>query len=378
MTAPKLRFREFSDEWKAGKLGDFAKISAGGDIDKAKLSKVGKFPVIANALTNDGIIGFYDDFKVKTPTVTVTGRGDVGHAKARFVNYTPVVRLLTIESDFDPVFLENAINEARIFVESTGVPQLTSPQLGNIRINFPSLPEQEKIAKFLAAVDARIDAGARKLELLRDYKTAVSRKTFARSLRFPGFSDEWISRKLGEISQKMKSGGTPTSTNKSYYGGKIPFLSIADMTKQGKYLTKTAKTITESGLANSSAWLVPENSLIYSMYASVGLVAINKIPIATSQAMMDIILDENLADLEFVYYALDNFREKVSRYVMTGTQGNLNAEVVKNIEILLPTLPEQQKIASLLSALDDKISQNSRNLTALREFKKALLQRLIV
>ena len=137
---------------------------AGGDIDKNKVVGEGKYPIYANALTNDGIVGYYEDYyRVKAPAVTITGRGDVGHAKARIVNFTPVVRLLTIRSNHDVYFLENAINNQGSVVESTGVPQLTVPQLGNYIIQFPdSLDEETRIGTFLKHFDNLITLHQRK------------------------------------------------------------------------------------------------------------------------------------------------------------------------------------------------------------------------
>lgn len=128
---------------------------AGGDIDKSKIVENGKYPIYANALTNDGIVGYYDDYyRVKAPAVTVTGRGDVGHAQARTVDFTPVVRLLTIRSEHDAYFLENAINNHSVIVESTGVPQLTVPQLENYMIQFPKTIEEEtKIGEYFRNLD---------------------------------------------------------------------------------------------------------------------------------------------------------------------------------------------------------------------------------
>lgn len=120
-------------------------IIAGGDIDKELLCDNGQYPVVANALTNNGIIGYYHQFyRVEAPAVTVTGRGDVGYAQARLVNFTPVVRLLAIKSKHDVFFLENAINQGEVIVESTGVPQLTIPQLSNRVISFPKTEQEEK------------------------------------------------------------------------------------------------------------------------------------------------------------------------------------------------------------------------------------------
>ena len=141
------------EQRKLGKESDF--IVAGGDIDKNKILDKGKFPVIANALTNEGIVGYYNDkYKIKAPAVTVTGRGDVGHALARNVDFTPVVRLLTIKSKHYNYFLENAINCVNIVVESTGVPQLTVPQLENYEIKFPKDNNEEiKIGNLFNKLD---------------------------------------------------------------------------------------------------------------------------------------------------------------------------------------------------------------------------------
>ena len=176
---PELRFKGYTDAWEKRRLRDISKISAGGDVNKDKLTKIGKYPVLANSLTNDGIIGYYEDYKVKAPAVTVTGRGDVGHAKARHIGYTPTVRLLSVQSDdFDVNFLENSINHTKIFIESTGVPQLTSPQLGSVYITFPSLKEQTIIGKFLRNLDNLIAVNQRKVDLLKREKKALLQKMF--------------------------------------------------------------------------------------------------------------------------------------------------------------------------------------------------------
>ena len=137
---------------------------AGGDVDKSILLRAGQYPVIANALTDDGIIGYYASlYRIKAPAVTVTGRGDVGHATARIVDFTPVVRLLSIKSKLDVYFLENAINRLNVVVESTGVPQLTVPQLAKYEIIYPQKQEeQEQIGKFFKSIDRLIILHQRK------------------------------------------------------------------------------------------------------------------------------------------------------------------------------------------------------------------------
>ena len=165
MSKPNIRFKGYTDDWEQRKLGDeVIEILAGGDINKDKIVEEGKYPVYANALSGDGIVGYYNDYyRVKAPAITVTGRGEVGHAQARTSDFTPVVRLLAIRSRHDCYFLENAINNHKVVVESTGVPQLTVPQLSSYDICFPSdIEEEVKIGEYFHKLDTLITLHQRK------------------------------------------------------------------------------------------------------------------------------------------------------------------------------------------------------------------------
>lgn len=178
---PEIRFNGFTEDWEQRKLGDVAtEMIAGGDINKEKVVENGKYPIYANALTNDGIVGYYDEYyRVKAPAVTVTGRGDVGHAQARTLDFTPVVRLLAIRSEHNIYFLENAINNHGVFVESTGVPQLTVPQLGKYMISFPeTIEEEKKIGEYFHALDHLITLHQRKCDELQNMKKFMLQNMF--------------------------------------------------------------------------------------------------------------------------------------------------------------------------------------------------------
>ena len=199
---------------------------------------------------------------------------------------------------------------------------------------------------------------------------------FSQKLRF-NFIDDWDVVKLETLIEKGKAGGTPPSTNPDYYNGEIPFLSIKDMTEQGKYIVKTEKSITEEGLNNSSAWIIPKYSLLYSIYASIGLVSINLTEVSTSQAIYGIILKEGVS-LEYMYYYLTYFKKNIHRYVETGTQGNLNAKLLKSFEIALPSVDEQEMIVNILSLVDKKIENMEKEVGKMNEFKKGLLQQMFI
>ena len=178
---PEVRFAGFTDDWEQRKLRDEAiEILAGGDINKEKTVENGKYPIYANALTNDGIVGYYDDYyRVTAPAVTVTGRGEVGYAKARMTHFTPVVRLLAVCSNHDCYFLENAINNHKVVVESTGVPQLTVPQLSSYNIFFPANGKEEvRIGKYFHTLDNLITLHQRELEILKNLKKTCLKRMF--------------------------------------------------------------------------------------------------------------------------------------------------------------------------------------------------------
>ena len=193
---PRCFLGSFDFSWEQRKLGDIASdMVAGGDIDKDLILAEGQYPVIANALTGDGIVGYYDkEYRVNAPAVTVTGRGDVGHAKARLVNFTPVVRLLSVKSEHDVFFLENAINTLKIVIESTGVPQLTVPQLAKYEVAFPrQLDEEEHIGAFFKQLDHLITLHQRKCALLFSSFQALI------SMMFTTSTFSWEQRKFEEI-----------------------------------------------------------------------------------------------------------------------------------------------------------------------------------
>lgn len=379
---PKLRFPGYEEEWEEKKLGKLANIKAGKDLDKNKLIDSG-FPVFGNALTDKGLLGFYPDYEFEKDAVTVTGRGDIGKAFYRRGKFNTVGRLISVCSDHNPYFLAESINRIHIFNESTGVPQLTALQLKEYNIPIPSLPEQEKIGEFFSLLDQRIEKQEEKIELMKERKKGWMQKLFHQEIRFKDENGndypDWEEKKLGEISEKIKAGGTPKTTIKEFYNGDIPFLTISDMTDNGKYIEKVNKSITKQGLISSSAWELPEKNLLLSMYASIGKVAKNLTSLSFSQAIVGIILNEK-ENQEYIYQYLNylSLIHYYDRYISEGTQKNLNIQKIKNIELYLPSLPEQEKIANFLSTQDELIEKEEEKLNLLKEQKKGLLQQMFV
>ena len=180
---------------------------------------------------------------------------------------------------------------------------------------------------------------------------------------------EWKEYKLGEICTKITSGGTPKTSEASYYDGNIPWLNTKEV--NFNRIEKTEKYITEEGYNNSSAKWIPKGSVIIAMYgATAAKVAYSLIDLTTNQACCNLIIDNDIADSQFVYYYIQSSYEELLNLACGAAQQNLNVGVIANFQILLPPLEEQIRIASILSSLDDKIDllhRENKTLEAMAE-----------
>lgn len=281
--------------------------------------------------------------------------------------------LTVVHSDLDGAFLSNQINSVRKYdiariAQGKSIVHLQADELKKIFIFYPSIQEQRKISAFIDKIDERIEI---QNKIISKYETLIK-----------GIYHEFFSKpadyaiKIKDLIIKGKAGGTPSSTVARYYNGDIPFLSISDMTKQGKYVSHTEKHINESGIEDSSAWIVPSNSLIFSMYASVGLVCINTVPLATSQAMFSMVL-KDCRMIEYIYYYLNFFRDtKIHRHIETGTQSNINAETVRNIEI--PFQSNHSKLVETINSIEKRLNNEKDMLSLLVDLKAYLLSKLFI
>ena len=185
----------------------------------------------------------------------------------------------------------------------------------------PTKSEQTAIATALSDTDALIENLEKLIAKKRNIKQGVMQELLTGRKRLAGFNGSWEITKLGDLAE-MYSGGIPLSTNDSFYNGDFPWVVIADMTKSGKYLYKTEKTITETGLQNSSAKLFKKGVILFAMYASIGKCTIAQMDTACNQAILGI--STKLIDTEFLYYYLLCNESKFIRMGQTGTQSNLN------------------------------------------------------
>ena len=187
----------------------------------------------------------------------------------------------------------------------------------------------------------------------------------------------WKTYKLSEIGTVV-GGATPSTSVSSYYGGDIPWLTPKDLSNfQDRYIEKGERNITQEGLDSCSAQLLPANTVLFSSRAPIGYVAIAKNPIATNQGFKSIIPNEKVDSL-FLYYILKYNKDKIEAMGSGTTFKEVSGAVMKNVEISLPSLEEQRRIAGILGAIDDKIENNRRINTNLELQAQALYKQWFV
>jgi len=185
---------------------------------------------------------------------------------------------------------------------------------------------------------------------------------------------EFKKRTINSICSLISSGGTPSRKKEEYYlNGNIKWLKTKELFDTNIY--NTEEHITELGLKNSSAKLYPENTVVMAMYgATVGKLGIIKTECSTNQACACMVVDETKADYRYLFYSLLVNRNSLINLANGAAQQNLNSQIIKDFEIMMPPLQTQKKIAHILSTLDDKIELNRKMNQILEEMAQALFK----
>ena len=383
---PKIRFYSYQGAWTENRIADIVKISAGGDVDKVKLKESGKYPVIANALTNKGIVGFYDDYKVKAPAVTVTGRGDVGFAVARHENFTPIVRLLTLQSEnIDVDYLENQINSMRILNESTGVPQLTAPQLGNYKVYHPEIEEQSAIGSLFRTLDDLLANYKDNLVNYQSLKASMLSKMFPKAgqtvpeIRLDGFEGEWEINKLNKYLTVSKK----KNTKKQF--GKEDVLSVSGEVGIVNQIQFQGRSF--AGVSVEMYSIVETGNIVYTKSPlkanPYGIIKTNYgIPGIVSTLYAVYLPNENVFP-GFVERYFENDLKLNSYLKPLVNKGAKNDMKVSDENALLgnvifPKLEEQIAISDYFTNLDKFIQSHKDKISQLETLKKKLLQDMFI
>jgi restriction endonuclease S subunit len=246
-------------------------------------------------------------------------------------------------------------------------------QVRSIQVPLPPLAEQRAIAAALSDVDALLAGLSRLIAKKRDLKQATMQRLLTGETRLPGFNGDWQVKRLGDVATCF-AGGTPPTRVAAYYAGDIPWITSGDLNKE--YITDVEGRISEAGLAASAAQMVEANTLLIALYgATSGIAAISKIPAAINQAVLAIIPRKD--NTKFLYFMLRSRKKWLISTYTQGGQPNLSGELVKSMQALLPSVPEQTAIASVLSDADAELAALEARRDKTRALKQAMMQALL-
>ena len=392
-SVPDIRFPGFDKPWALQKVGDFVsehreKSKQDNQHEVLTSSRAGLKPQSEyfgeNRLTERDNTGF----NVIPPNyITYRSRSD---NREFFFNennlgihgiisvYYPVFRISGGNNQFFTELLNSKRHHVGRYSVGTSQTVLSLNDLRSIRFPIPCEDEQRKIAGVLGAVDERIAQVTRKKALLEDYKKGCMQQLFSQSIRFKDdqgndFPD-WEEKRLGEVASVV-GGGTPDSAVENYWGGDVQWFTPSEI--KMKYLTKSARTISQSGLKKSSAKLLPVGTLLLSTRATVGDVGIATEECCTNQGFQSLVVNPENYN-EFWYYWLVMNKRELLRRASGSTFLEIGKSEILKIKGLRPHPDEQQKIADFLSAVDTKIDLVTQELEQAKTFKKGLLQQMFV
>ena len=210
--------------------------------------------------------------------------------------------------------------------------------------------------------------------------TAAEALVLVPKLRFPGFLEAggFKIKKIDQISENVTAGGTPSTSEKEYWGGTIRWMSSGELNY--KKVHEVQGRITEKGLQSSSTKIIPKKCVLIGLAGqgkTRGTVAMNMVELCINQSIAAIFPNEEQFSSEFLYHNLDTRYDELRSLSAGGEgRGGLNLQIIKSLRVPLPGLKEQHKIADCLASVDELITLESQKLDCLKLYKKGLMQQL--
>lgn len=415
---PEVRFEGFTDSWK--KIG---------------FPKAFEFPVTTNSLSrsqlnyDNGVIksihygdiliqynAILDVAKDKIPFITngilrdyqsnVLANGDIVFADAaedEMVGKAVEVNGKTDEkivSGLHTIVARPKINMAEYFLghyinsnkyhdqllrlmQGTKVLSISKKSLNKTSVSYPVNPkEQHKVGLILKQTDDIINLRQQELTKLQNFKQAMLQKMFPKEgqsvpeIRFDGFDGPWEECKLGDIAD-VTGGGTPSTTNHSYWNGTIDWYSPVEIGDKN-YVDGSQNKITKLGLENSSAKILPVGTVLFTSRAGIGTMAILAKEGATNQGFQSIIPHDDVLDSYFIYARANELKRYGEKKGAGSTFIEVSGKQMKKMPILIPSIEEQRQIGKYFEHMDNMIQAKKAELKKLKQFKQAMLSKLFV
>lgn len=386
------------DGWEVKQLKSIAKIKLGGTPDTSKdnywngdiywctptdITELNGKKYIyqtAKKITNEGLNNSSANI-VEPNSILLCTRATLGESA---INKLPMTtnqgfKNITLNKNTNVEFIFYYINTLKQLFKRLGVGttflEVSKKDIEKLYLPLPPLSEQKKIADILTTWDNAIDKTESLINAKTNLKRGLMQKLLTGKVRFKEFEGQkWEKVKIKDIS-KCYSGGTPSRQKEEYYiNGTINWIKSGEVNERKIYFTE--EKITTERLNNSSAKMIKPNTILVAMYGAIaGKVAVSLIEASINQAILAILPNNNVNYL-FLFYLLEYSMIRVTKIVQGG-QPNLNSNIITNTKIQLPSLEEQQKIASVLSSIDIEIDLLNNKLNKLKQQKKGLMQKLL-
>jgi type I restriction enzyme, S subunit len=403
-TAPSLRFDSFVDDWKHTRLGNTSVITTGST------------PLTSIAENYDGLLPFVSPadiqnnrYVVDTRT-TVSARGfacgrEIGVGSVLFVcigstigkvgqanvdcitnqQINALTALNEYDNDFIYLILERNAGRIKRLAGVQAVPQINKTDFSAFKFSFPHLPEQQKIATFLSAVDKKIQQLQRKKELLEQYKKGVMQKIFSQEIRFKDDEGQdypdWEEKRMGDVFSNV--GGTALEKHMSP-DGSHKVISIGNYSVDGCYIDNSQRIVLND-LTKAKLLYKDELVMVLNDKTKTGDIIGSTILIDKSntyiynQRSERLKCDSIIIPLFAWFYVNSRmFRKSIFAISQGGTQIYVNYSAIKKLCISIPSYAEQQKISEALLVLNKRVEVFNNKISLTIEFKKGLLQQMFV
>ena len=385
MNVPKLRFKEFTDEWQKKTLKSVSSyFKSGKSIKSNDILKNAPYPVYGG----NGLRGYTNTFNFDG-NASLIGRqgalcGNVTYVKGK--NYM-TEHAVIVQSNYDNynkflfyILLSMNLNQ---YSTQSAQPGLSVNNLLELFNYFPNIQEQEKIAKFLTTVDKKITNLENIITSLENQKKGLLQQIFSQKLRFKDKNGNnypnWEKKKLGDT-LLIQRGGSPRPISDYITNDKngLNWIKIGDCSPNSNIITSTKEKIKPEGLSKTREVFIGD--LILSNSMSFGRPYILNINGCIHDGWLLLRNTKKIYNLQFLCYILGSeYTTKQYKKLASGsTVNNLNIELVSSVDITIPCLEEQTKIADFLSAFDRKLENQKAQLEHWKQIKKGLLQQMFV
>jgi type I restriction enzyme, S subunit len=362
--------------WKTARLGDLCSMVKG-EYPTEK-TPPGSYPLVVTAEEFRTADSYQlEGEAVCIPTISSTGHGHASLKRVHFVagRFAVANLLVAAQPKSDAqiaarwlwLYLNHYRDELIVpLMQGTANVNLKPADLADIPIHHPPLAEQRRIVDLLSALDDLHEAARREAKATEKAYGAILRSIASAAPRRP----------LVDCVAIAKAGGTPSRAKARFYGGNIPWLKSSEVANAA--IRVTSETITDEGLRNSSAWLVPRGATVVAMYgATAGAVGRTEIPLATNQAVLALVAKPNTVEPALLFHLLRGQSPSLKRRAVGAAQPNLSKDRVLSIEIPVPNLTDQPRLTALLDSLLATGGGAERLVRAIRDARVVLVRDLM-